>query len=51
MGFCKGCLACLKSHRCVMHDDADSIAQKMKEADENHAGSCQSFVSFGLSVP
>lgn len=33
VGFCKGCLACLKSHRCVIHDDADLIAQKMKEAD------------------
>lgn len=28
IGFCKGCLACLKSHRCVIHDDADAIAQK-----------------------
>ncbi len=33
IGFCKGCLACLKSQRCVIHDDADIIAQKMKEAD------------------
>lgn len=33
VSFCKGCLACLKSHRCVMHDDADTIVQKMKEAD------------------
>lgn len=33
IGFCKGCLACLKSHRCVIHDDADIIAQKMKQAD------------------
>lgn len=33
IGFCKGCLACLKSHRCVIHDDGDVIAQKMKEAD------------------
>lgn len=33
IGFCKGCLACLKSHRCVIHDDADVIAQKMKEVD------------------
>ncbi len=33
IGFCKGCLACLKKHRCVIHDDADIIAQKMKEAD------------------
>lgn len=33
ISFCKGCLACLKTHRCVIHDDADSIALKMKEAD------------------
>ncbi len=36
IGFCKGCLACLKSQRCVIHDDADIIAQKMKEADIRH---------------
>lgn len=33
IGFCKGCLACLKSHRCVIHDDADDIAQKMSKTD------------------
>lgn len=33
IGFCKGCLACLKPHRCVIHDDADTIAQKMRTAD------------------
>lgn len=33
ISFCKGCLACLKSHRCVIHDDADDIAQKMSKAD------------------
>lgn len=33
IGFCKGCLACLKSHRCVIRDDADVIAQKMRKAD------------------
>lgn len=26
IGFCKGCLVCNKSHRCVIHDDADIIA-------------------------
>lgn len=31
--FCKGCLACQKTQRCVIHDDADAIAQKMKDAD------------------
>lgn len=33
IGFCKGCLACNKTHRCVIHDDADTIAQKMLAAD------------------
>lgn len=33
IGFCKGCLACQKTLRCVIHDDADTIAQKMRVAD------------------
>lgn len=33
IGFCKGCLACQKTGRCVIHDDADVIAQKMLHAD------------------
>lgn len=33
IGFCKGCLACQKTQRCVIHDDADIIAQKMMKAD------------------
>ena len=33
IGFCKGCLACQKTQRCVIHDDADIIAQKMLAAD------------------
>ena len=33
IGFCKDCLACLDSHRCVIRDDADVIAQKMRAAD------------------
>lgn len=33
IGFCKGCLACQKTGRCVIHDDADVIAQKMLNAD------------------
>lgn len=28
---CKGCLACQKTQRCVMHDDADAVVQKMKD--------------------
>lgn len=33
VGFCKGCLACQKTQRCVIRDDADAIAQKMRTAD------------------
>lgn len=33
IGFCKGCLACQKTQRCVIHDDADAIAQKVLTAD------------------
>ncbi len=33
IGFCKGCLACQKTMRCVIHDDADVIAQKMLTAE------------------
>lgn len=33
IAFCKGCLACQSTQRCVMHDDADSICQKMGQAD------------------
>lgn len=32
-GFCKGCLACQKSGRCVIKDDAVEIAAKMHDAD------------------
>ncbi len=31
--FCKGCMACQKTLRCVIHDNADTIAQKMKDFD------------------
>jgi multimeric flavodoxin WrbA len=33
IGFCVGCWACLKTQRCVFHDDADIVVQKMKNAD------------------
>ena len=33
IGFCRGCLACQSTQRCVIHDDADAIAQKMLTAD------------------
>lgn len=33
IGFCKGCLACQETQRCVIRDDADWIAQKVLKAD------------------
>lgn len=33
IGFCKGCLACNATGRCVIRDDADKIAQKMGAAE------------------
>lgn len=33
IGFCKGCLACQKTQRCVIRDDAVEIAEKVKNAD------------------
>ena len=33
IGFCRGCLACQKTQRCVIHDDADAIREKMLHAD------------------
>lgn len=33
IGFCTGCFACQKTGRCVIHDDADVIAQKMLRAE------------------
>ena len=33
IGFCKGCLTCVKTQRCIIHDDAEPIAQKMLAAD------------------
>lgn len=33
IGFCQGCFACLETHRCVIHDDADIIRDKMMHAD------------------
>ena len=31
--FCKGCLVCQNTQRCVIHDDADAIVQKILTAD------------------
>ena len=33
IGFCKGCLVCQSTQRCVIHDDADAIVRKMLTAD------------------
>ena len=33
IGFCRGCLACQKTERCVILDDADKIREKMLNAD------------------
>lgn len=33
IAFCKGCLACLKSQKCVIGDDAAALAEKVKNAD------------------
>ena len=33
IGFCRGCLTCQSTRRCVIHDDADVIARKMLTAD------------------
>ncbi len=33
IGFCKGCLACQKTKKCVLKDDAADIAEKIRNAD------------------
>lgn len=33
IGFCKGCLTCVKTQRCVIRDDAADIARQMLTAD------------------
>lgn len=33
IGFCKGCLACQKTEKCILHDDAEAIIEKMRQAD------------------
>lgn len=33
IGFCKGCLVCQKTQKCVIKDDAVTIAEKVKDAD------------------
>ena len=31
--FCKGCLACQKTSRCIINDDANEITEKMRNSD------------------
>ena len=33
IGFCRGCLVCQETERCVIRDDADAIREKMLRAD------------------
>ena len=33
IGFCRGCLACQKTHKCVIRDDASAIVERMREVD------------------
>ena len=33
IGFCKGCLTCQSTQRCIIDDDASAIAQRMLTAD------------------
>ena len=33
IGFCKGCLACVNTYRCIIKDDAAEIVEKMLAAD------------------
>ena len=33
IAFCRGCLACLNTHVCVIRDDAVAIAEQMREAE------------------
>ncbi len=33
IGFCVGCLACQKTQKCVIRDDAVTLAEKVKNAD------------------
>jgi len=33
IGFCRGCLACQKTFKCVIDDDAGEIVEKIRDAD------------------
>ena len=33
IGFCRGCLTCVKTQRCAIHDDAEAIVRQMLTSD------------------
>lgn len=33
IGFCRGCLACQRTQRCILKDDAPTLVEKVREAD------------------
>lgn len=33
IGFCKGCLSCVRTQRCIIADDANAIVEKMLHSD------------------
>ena len=33
IGFCRGCMACQKTQKCVIRDDAADMAEKVRQAD------------------
>lgn len=33
IGFCKGCLACQSTQKCVIHDDAATLIEQVKQAE------------------
>ncbi len=33
LNFCKGCFACITSHKCIINDDMNEILEKMKISD------------------
>lgn len=33
IGFCRGCMACQRTQRCVLRDDAPAIAERVRQAD------------------
>ena len=50
LGFCQGCLACQKTGRCVIQDDANELLRNVRP-DENDARQSEPLIWFGLSIP